>query len=141
VSAPETRIGALKLPETARFLLAGGAAALLNWLVRFPLSYVMPFAGAVTIANVIGMVFGFLAYRHFVFPGSSRLLVHQLRDFIVVNLFSMAVVVAVSVVFADHVFPLMRLDWQIEAISHAIGIAAGAVTNYFGHRKFSFAKH
>jgi putative flippase GtrA len=129
----------MKMPQTARFLLAGSAAALLNWLIRFPLSYVMPFAGAVTVANVIGMVFGFVAYRHFVFPGSSRLLAHQLRDFIVVNVFSMAVVVAVSVVFARHVLPLMGLHWQIEAQSHAIGIAAGAVTNYFGHRQFSFA--
>ena len=141
MSPPETRIGVLKIPETVRFLLAGGAAALLNWLVRFPLSYVMPFAGAVTIANVIGMAFGFVAYRHFVFPGSSRLLAHQLRDFVVVNIFSMVVVVAVSVVFVSYVLPLMGLRWQIEAMSHAIGIAAGAVTNYFGHRQFSFANH
>jgi len=141
VSAPETRAwGPMKLPQTARFLIAGGAAALLNWLVRFPLSYIMPFAGAVAIANVIGMVFGFVAYRHFVFPGSSRQLAHQLRDFVIVNLFSMAVVVAVSVLSADYVLPLVVFRWHVEAISHAIGIAAGAVTNFFGHRKFSFAR-
>jgi putative flippase GtrA len=43
--------------------------------------------------------------------------------------------------FAGHVLPLLGFHWQIEALSHAIGIAAGAVTNYFGHRQFSFAKH
>ncbi len=141
LSAPEHQSWVLKIPETARFLLAGGTAALLNWLVRFPLSYILPFAAAVTIANIIGMVFGFVAYRHFVFPGSRRLLAHQLRDFIVVNLFSMAVVVAVSVVFAGYVLPSMGLHWQAEAIAHAIGIGAGAVSNYFGHRQFSFARN
>jgi len=141
VSAPEARFVITNMPQTARFLVAGGAAALLNWLVRFPLSLVMPFPAAVTIANIIGMVFGFVAYRHFVFPGSKRLLAHQLRDFIVVNLFSMAVVVAVSVAFADYVLPAIGFHWQIEAISHAIGIGAGAVSNFFGHRQFSFARN
>jgi putative flippase GtrA len=36
---------------------------------------------------------------------------------------------------------MIGIDWQAEAISHAIGIAAGAVSNYFGHKQFSFARH
>lgn len=129
------------MPQAARFLLAGGGAALVNWLVRFPLSYIMPFAGAVAVANIIGMAFGFVAYRFFVFPDSNRQVAHQVRDFIVVNLVSMIVVVLVSVVFADYVLPLLGWRWQVEAISHAMGIAAGAVSNFFGHRQFSFARH
>lgn len=128
------------LPQAARFILAGGAAALLNWLVRFPLSLVMPFAAAVAVANVIGMAFGFVAYRSFVFPASSRILRRQLTDFVAVNLFSMIVVVAVSVAFADYLLPLLGLQWQVQPISHATGIAAGAITNYFGHCQFSFAR-
>jgi putative flippase GtrA len=141
VSALETPSRIMKMPQAARFILAGGAAALINWLVRFPLSYIMPFAGAVAVANVIGMVFGFVTYRLFVFPGSNRLVAHQLRDFIVVNLASMIVVVLVSVLFAEYVFPSLGFRWQVEAIAHALGIAAGAVSNYFGHRQFSFARH
>jgi len=129
------------LPQAGRFILAGGLAALINWLVRFPLSYLMPFAGAVAAANVVGMVFGFVAYRLFVFPGSNRRLVHQLRGFIVVNLLSTLVVVSVSVILSSYILPLIGWRWQIEAISHAAGIAAGAVSNYFGHRQFSFARH
>ncbi|MFN3746390.1 MAG: GtrA family protein [Hyphomicrobiaceae bacterium] len=128
------------MPQAARFIVAGSAAALVNWLVRFPLSYIMPFAGAVAVANIIGMVFGFVTYRLFVFPGSTRLVTHQLRDFIVVNLLSMVAVVAVSVLFADYVFPSLGFHWQVEAISHALGIAAGAISNFFGHRHFSFAR-
>lgn len=129
------------MPQPARFILVGGAAALINWLVRFPLSYIMPFAAAVAVANLIGMIFGFVSYRLFVFPDSTRLVVHQVRDFIVVNLVSTVVVVLVSVLFVDYVLPLLGWRWQAEAISHAAGIGVGAVSNYFGHRQFSFARH
>lgn len=141
VNAPQARRRLLQMPQPVRFILVGGAAALINWLVRFPLSYIMPFAAAVAAANVIGMVFGFVSYRLFVFPDSRRLVTHQLRDFIVVNLVSMVVVVLVSVLFADFLLPLLGWRWQVEAISHAVGIGAGAVSNYFGHRQFSFARH
>lgn len=129
------------LPQSVRFLLAGGFAAFVNWVVRFPLSAVMPFAPAVAVANVIGMIVGFVIYRRYVFPGSQREFTHQVRDFIIVNLLSMIVVVAISVIFADHLLPILGLTWQVEAIAHAIGIAAGAVSNFFGHRQFSFARH
>jgi putative flippase GtrA len=141
VNAPEARNRIMQMPQPARFILVGGAAALINWLVRFPLSYVMPFAAAVAVANIIGMIFGFVSYRLFVFPDSTRMVTHQVRDFIVVNLVSMIVVVLVSVLFADVLLPLIGWRWQAEAISHAVGIGAGAVSNYFGHRQFSFARH
>jgi energy-coupling factor transport system substrate-specific component len=140
VNAPEAG-GIMRMPQAARFIVAGAAAALVNWLVRFPLSYVMPFAGAVALANVIGMVFGFVTYRLFVFPDSNKPMAHQLRDFIVVNLLSMIVVVLVSVFFASYLLPLLGWSWQVEAISHAMGIGAGAISNYFGHKQFSFARH
>jgi putative flippase GtrA len=100
----------------------------------------MPFAAAVAVANIIGMACGFVAYRTFVFPASTRPLKRQLADFTVVNLVSMVVVIIVSVIFADYLLPSLGMHWQAQPISHAIGIAAGAVTNYFGHRQYSFAK-
>lgn len=141
MTAPEVRNSLTALPQGVRFLIAGGGAALANWLVRFPLSYIMPFAAAVAAANVIGMLCGFFAYRFFVFPDSNRQFAHQVRDFIVVNLLSMIVVVLVSVIFADYVLPFIGWRWQVEALAHAFGIAAGAVSNFFGHRQFSFARH
>lgn len=138
MSASETRHA---LPQVARFLLIGGGAAFVTWLVRFPLSHIMPFAAAVTLANIIGMTLGFIGYRRFVFPDSNRVVTHQLRDFLIVNLLSTFVVVGVALAFADYILPMIGIDWQAEAISHAIGIAAGAVSNYFGHKQFSFARH
>ena len=140
MSVIETQSGVLRIPQVARFLLAGGSAALITWLLRFPLSYLLPFAGAVAVANVIGMVFGFVTYRRFVFPGSSRLVSQQLSDFVIVNLLSTVVVVVVSIIFANRIFPAVGFTWEVEAISHMFGIAAGAVSNYLGHRRFSFAR-
>lgn len=136
---PPTR-PAIHIPQGVRFLFAGGFAALITWLVRFPLSDVMPFAAAVTVANAIGMVIGFISYRTLVFPGSTRPIARQIADFLLVNLFSMAVVVAVAIAFADYIMPALGFAWHTEAVAHAIGIAAGAVSNYFGHKTFSFAR-
>lgn len=63
---------AKSLPQSLRFVLAGGVAAAINWLVRFPLSALMAFLPAVLLASAIGMLAGFIAYRTFGFPGSKR---------------------------------------------------------------------
>ena len=44
-SGPVRRLG--DLPQPVRFLLAGGLAALVNWLARFPLSWFLPYGLAV----------------------------------------------------------------------------------------------
>lgn len=124
--------------ERVRFLLAGGSAALLNWLVRFPLSMIMPYAAAVTAATAIGMVAGFFLYKNLVFQAPSRSLWLQIRDFIGVNIVAGIVTVLAAVV-------LSRGPWWPEAYvhlapgaSHLAGIGIGAVVNFFGHKLFTF---
>lgn len=130
-----------RMPEKVRYILAGGFAALVAWLVRFPLSIVMPFSAAVAAATAIGMVIGFFSYKHLVFPRSERPVVDQIRDFIVVNLASMAVVTGVATLFAEAVLPQFGMLTHIEqGLAHAIGVAAGAVSNYFGHKSISFRR-
>ena len=41
----------LALPQIVRFLLLGGLAAAINWLVRFPMSLALPFPAAVFLAS------------------------------------------------------------------------------------------
>lgn len=127
-----------QLPQGLRFLLAGGFAAAVNWAVRFPLSLILPYVLAVLAATAIGMAVGFAVYRHFVFPTSGRAPSRQLRDFIAVNVCAMAVVAAVAVLFKDGLFPLIGLALAPEAVAHAIGIAAGALVNFIGHRHVTF---
>ena len=126
------------LPKPARFLLAGGGAAAINWLARFPLSWVMPFFVAVLAAAAIGMLAGFVLYRGFVFPGSGRPILLQARDFFAVNVVSSGVVALLAVVLL-HLAVRLGADMQIaEAAAHAAAIGLGAALNYFGHNLFTF---
>ena len=121
-----------------RFLVAGSIASLVNWLARFPLELVMPFAAAVLGAMVIGMVCGFLLYDRWVFPGSPRALLSKIRDFVAVNIASQSVMFVVSVGTRELLLPA---DWQSTiagAAAHLFGIACGALLSFFGHRSITF---
>ena len=126
------------LPQSVRFLIAGSLAALITWVVRFPLSSFMPFPLAVAIATMIGMVFSFVTYKHFVFPGSARALGNQLRDFILINIVGMTIQTGVAVLFNSTILPALGVVTHSEAIAHAIAIGVGAVSNFHGHRYLSF---
>jgi len=129
----------LDRPE-GRFLVAGGIAALVNWLVRFPVELVVPYLAALLVSTCVGMTCGFLLYRAWVFPGSPRPLAGQIRDFILVNLTGQAAMLAV----AASLRPLLMLvavgALLAGASAHALGIAVGAVVNYLGHRHVTFAR-
>ena len=128
----------LRLPKPARFLLAGGGAAGINWLARFPLSWVMPFFAAVLGAAAIGMLVGFVLYRGFVFPGSQRPILSQARDFFAVNLISSGVVALLALAFLRLAVQFGAELQLAEALAHAAAIGLGAVLNYFGHNLFTF---
>ena len=126
-----------RVPQPVRFVLAGGFAAGVNWLARFPFSAFMPFAAAVLLATLVGMCIGFVLYQMTVFPESGRPLLMQLRDFAVVNVLATAIVVAVAVV-SEPVLLLGIDAAPAQALAHAFGIAAGAAANFFGHRAWTF---
>jgi putative flippase GtrA len=127
------------LPQSMRFLLAGGFAAGVNWLVRFPLSAVLSFEAAVAVAAVIGMAIGFTTYRLFVFTGSSRSLGRQLRDFVLINLVTMAAVTLAATLIRDVLLWVMPLFYA-EGFGHAVAIAFGAVLNYIAHGAVTFQR-
>jgi energy-coupling factor transport system substrate-specific component len=122
----------------ARFLVAGGVAALVNWLVRFPVELVLPYFAALLVATCIGMTCGFLLYRAWVFPGSTRPLGRQVRDFILVNLTGQATMLAVAAVVRQLLLWAGVGTLLAGASAHALGIAAGAIVNYLGHRHVTF---
>ena len=124
--------------QGARFLVAGGFAALVNWVARFPLSLVLPFCAAVATATAIGMVVGFATYRAVVFTGSERPLAVQIRDFLLVNLAGALVTIAIAVVMRNFALRPLGFVSLADPLSHAGGIAAGAVVNFLGHRSITF---
>jgi putative flippase GtrA len=129
-----------RLPQVVRFLLLGGLAAAINWLVRFPLSAVLPFDLAVIAAYMIGMSAGFLLYRTYVFPGSSRPVVGQSVVFLAVNLVGAGVVLGFTWLFLSL---LSETGWPLvvrEGLAHGAAIGIGAVANFFGHKTLTFAR-
>ncbi|MGP8233557.1 MAG: GtrA family protein [Methylovirgula sp.] len=122
-----------------KFLIAGGLATAINWLVRFPLSIVLPFSAAVAIAYMIGMVAGFLLYSRWVFPPTSIPLASQIGRFIAVNIAGGVAVVILAPLLARSLESGGFDQGAAQAIGHGLAIAIGAVINYFGHKLITFA--
>lgn len=126
-------------PDVGRFLLAGGGAAAVNWLVRFPLSAVMPFEAAIMVAYGIGMCVGFAAYRAWVFPGSTLPVRVQVTRFLAVNAAGSVVVLACAKALAPVLLGLGVPLGASRALAHGLAIGAGAVVSFAGHRLVTFA--
>ncbi|KMO42582.1 sugar translocase [Methylobacterium variabile] len=127
-------------PEVVRFLIAGGSAAAINWLSRIALSWVLPYWASMLVAYGIGMAAGFWLYRTFVFRGATGRLPRQAAVFVAVNAAGAGVVLGVSTLLIaalTAVLPALPLP-VAEALGHGVGIAAGAVSNYFGHQILTF---
>jgi putative flippase GtrA len=124
-----------------RFLLAGGLAAAINWLARIALSSVLPFSVAILVAYAIGMVAGFVLYRRFVFAGGQGSLSRQIPVFLAVNAIGALVVLATTTgldAVIGHIVPGFPPIAR-EAFAHGAAIAIGAVANYLGHKRLTFA--
>lgn len=115
-------MGRLIADQRMRFLMAGGSAALVNWLARFPLSLVFPYSVAVAAALAIGMVYGFIIYRQWAFGSDGkRSLLLEIRDFIAVNAAGGAVTIAVATAANWGLGRLQLSTVVAEAAAHAIG--------------------
>jgi putative flippase GtrA len=126
------------LATPIRFLLAGAAAALVNFGSRIVFNAVLPYEIAIILAYLCGMATAFLLTRQFVFRQSTEGLRHQMFWFVVVNLFALIQTLAVSLLLADIVFPRAAFTWHPETIAHAAGIAVPMFTSYIGHKRLTF---
>ena len=123
-----------------RFLLTGGCAAAVNLASRYLLNTAMSFEWAVALAYLIGMATAYALARAFVFEASGRSKGAEFGRFAIVNLFALAFVWLISVGLAQIVFPAIGFVWHADDVAHLIGVLAPAVTSYFGHRWFTFAR-
>lgn len=101
----------------ARFLIVGGSAALLTWLLRLPLGYLLPYSSAVLLAQAGGMAYGFVIYRKWVFTErADRRALNQIVDFLLVNLAGASVAVAVALAVNAMFDPLLAQPMLAEAL-------------------------
>jgi putative flippase GtrA len=121
-----------------KFLLAGGAAAILNFCTRIAFSVFVPYTVAIVLAYGLGMATAFVLNRQFVFNGSTNRLHQQILWFVVVNMLALVQTLLVSLLLARIVLPTLGVTWHSEEIAHAIGIAVPIFTSYIGHQRLTF---
>ncbi|GLQ54795.1 GtrA family protein [Devosia nitrariae] len=132
------QIKALAGNQIVRFLALGGFAAAVNWLVRFPLSAVLPMGLAIIFAYVIGMTVGFTLYRKYVFPGSTRPVFEQSLIFLAVNLVGAGVVLALTYALIEAQAGFSYPAFIREGLAHGFAIGIGSVVNFVGHKTLTF---
>lgn len=129
-----------KLPASqfVRFLVTGGISALVNLASRYVLNFFLPFSWSVILAYIIGMFTAYNLFRIFVFAPSGRRMRSEAWRFVLVNIVSLGIVWAVSMILNYTVLPKLGLVWHREDIAHLIGVFSPAVPSYVGHKFFSF---
>ena len=127
----------------ARFLLAGGLAAVCNFASRFLYSLYVEFSTAVVLAFLTGLTAGYLLNKLFVFTTSRNSMPTEIGWFVLVNLLALAQTWGLSVYLA-HVLPgVLPVQGPAglelaEAIAHAAGIMLPVFTSYLGHKYLTF---
>jgi len=123
-----------------RFLAVGGVAAVVNMVARYVLNLYMGYSAAIVFAYLCGMATAFVLSKYLVFAASGLHTATEFLRFGLVNLAAVLQVWLVSVGLAEWLFPLVGVDAHRHDIAHVIGVLVPAVTSYFGHKRYSFAR-
>lgn len=121
------------------FVMVSGIAGLANFGSRFLFSLAMPYAAAICAAFFVGMTTAFVLNRRFIFLGSKQSTKSQALRFLLVNLAALLQTLAISLLLARWLLPVLGWHWHPEAIAHAVGIAAPAITSYLAHKHWTFS--
>lgn len=124
--------------QPAKFLMAGGIAAGVNFLSRILLGKWMTYVPSIVLAYLLGMATAFAINRLFVFSNAKNALHHQIFWFTAVNLAAVVQTIAVSLLLANVVFPRIGFVWHHETVAHGFGVLIPVVTSYIGHKHLSF---
>jgi putative flippase GtrA len=120
------------------FLLTGGFAAAVNFGSRMLYSRWLPFAAAVVVAYVTGMITAYVLARLFVFRDPQQAFHHTVMWFVLVNLAAVAQTLGVSLVLAWWLLPALQVVHWREEIAHAVGVVVPVFSSYLGHKHLSF---
>ncbi len=126
--------------QFAGFLLVGGFAALLHWLVRILLSLVMSYPWAVALAYGVGMATAFLLNSRYVFPQSDKPVEKQARDFIVINTAFFPVVWVVSLQL-NRLLLDFGVERYSEEIAHALAISLPVLGTFLLYKFIAFREN
>lgn len=121
-----------------RFLLVGGLAAGVNIGSRILLSLWLPYPVAICGAFVVALSTAFLLNRSFVFAQGADAAHVQAMWFTLVNLAALVQTLAVSLLLARYLLPMLGVVRGAETIAHAVGVAVPIFSSYLLHQRLSF---
>lgn len=126
--------------QFGRFLLAGGFAAIANFLSRFAFEPFLGFWGAVSAAYGVGFLTAFFLNRRFVFPASGKPLHHEMGWFFVFNALAFPIVLFGAIGLDDYVFSHILPPFFARAVSHGCAIILPVFVNFVAHKLVTFGK-
>ena len=124
----------------ARFLVAGGLAALANFGSRLGLQPFTGFDAAVVLAYLVGFTTAFVLNRAFVFPRSGKPMRVEIGWFFLFNLIAFPVVVVSAILLRDYVFSHFLPRSLAETVAHGVAIMIPVVFNFAAHRLVTFGR-
>ena len=125
----------------AKFLFAGGLAALANIFSRVMLSQWMHYIPAIICAYIVGLATAYTLNRAFVFGRSDRSFFGEVGVFTFVNIIAICQILVISIVLAYYILPYLGVTSHAETIAHVIGVIVPVLTSFIGHKYWSFRGH
>lgn len=124
--------------EFTLFIIAGGIAAVVNFIARIIFNQYFDFSKSVLLAYLIGMATAFILTKIFVFNKSKIKLWQSAMLFIFINSIAIAQTWAICMGLNYYVLPSLGISYYAAEIASAIGIMFPVLTSYLGHKHLSF---
>ena len=124
--------------QFGRFLLAGGLAAIVNWVSRFAFNLAMSYAAAIVAAYALGMAVAFVLNKRYVFPFSERPLAAEMSFFVLFNLAAFPVVWVIAYLLGERLLPGLLPRQLALALGHGCAVAVPALVNFVLHKFITF---
>ena len=124
--------------QFARFVLAGGLAAIANWVSRFVFNLVMSYPAATVAAYAVGMAVAFVLNKRYVFPYSRRPLAMEMSYFALFNLAAFPVVWVIAYLLGERLLPGLMPRQLALALGHGCAVAVPALVNFVLHKTITF---
>ena len=124
-----------------RFLLSGGIAALVNIISRIFFSLFFYYSLSIILAYSLGVLTAYFLNKKYVFIESGKRNATEFGRFILVNIFSVILILLISNGLSNYIFPLLEFNFFPNDIAHIIGVLSTAISSYFLHKFFTFRVH
>ena len=121
--------------EFINFVVVGAFAALVNFVSRIFLNFILNYQISVILAYLCGFITAYIIFKRFVFKSDAHIS-SSLIKFALVNVLTIIQTYFVSV-YLNIYLESIGVPYSKE-IAHFIGISVPVISSYFGHKYFSF---